>query len=505
MIESNDQTQNSKTINTTTQRRLQSLGEPHRDKLNVSARRCILVRVMDQRSHENRDQAFDEIRGLVETAGSEVVGTLLQVREKPDSATYIGKGKVEELSTMLAETKADLIVFDNYLTPSQGKQIETITNSQVVDRSEVILDIFATHARSAEAKLQVELAQLLYMRPRLTRMWTHLERITGGIGSGKGPGEKQLETDKRLLDTRISELRGKIAIVEKRREQLVADRNQHITVSLVGYTNAGKSTLMNALTGADVYVADQLFATLDTRTRKWSLPHWGAVLLSDTVGFIRDLPHHLVASFRSTLAEARHADLLLHVVDCSHHDAQRQIETVNKVLKEMNVDSNDAILVLNKVDAAKDRSLVDVLRARYPKSITVSAKQLIGIDNLQRAVCDRLADGYIETLVESVPGNGRVYAYLSEHAEVLNTEYENGSVVYQCRIPKRFCQGLMKVGATITNLNGSPIVFESEKEIWWKPSDDRTKVSQVDAQLLDNELLDEDQFDQEFSEEHLTD
>jgi len=340
------------------------LGQPQREELQVSSRKCVLVAVREPDKQLAKDRIFDEIEGLVETAGSQVVGTLSQFRDRPDPAAYIGKGKLTELKELIGATGADLIVFDNHLSPSQGKHIEETTKTQVVDRSEVILDIFATHARSYEAKLQVELAQLLYLRPRLTRMWTHLERIEGGIGSGKGPGEKQLETDRRLVDQRISELRRKIQAVEKRRELQVAARDEHMTVSLVGYTNAGKSTLMNALTGADVYVADKLFATLDTRTRKWRLPHWGDVLLSDTVGFIRDLPHHLVASFKSTLSEARHADLLLHVVDASHPDASRHIETVNQVLSEMGVDSEDPLLVLNKTDLIEDRSLLDVMRVK---------------------------------------------------------------------------------------------------------------------------------------------
>jgi GTPase len=430
----------------------------------VHSRRCVLVAVHHRDSGRDKENTFVEMHGLVETAGSEIVGTLMQVRDRPDPASYIGKGKLVELKEMIGATGADLVVFDNHLSPSQGKHIEEATNTQVVDRSEVILDIFATHARSYEAKLQVELAQLLYLRPRLTRMWTHLERIEGGIGSGKGPGEKQLETDRRLVDRRISELKRKLTSVEKRREQQVTGRNRHMTVSLVGYTNAGKSTLMNALTGAEVFVADKLFATLDTRTRKWTLPHWGDVLLSDTVGFIRDLPHHLVASFKSTLSEARHADLLLHVVDASHPQAAEQIETVNQVLDEVGVDSSSLILVLNKIDAAQDRSLVDVLRARFPEAVTVSAKERTGLEKLSRAVSEHLADGYLQARVETDAGNGRVHAYLSEHAEVTNTEYHDSRVTFECRIPKRFAFGLSKVGAEVTCLDGNPWNGDGEED-----------------------------------------
>jgi GTP-binding protein HflX len=432
-----------------------SLPEPKRNELKVQAKRVVLVGVREQRERPDKAHALDEISGLVRTAGARVVGEMVQVREAPDAATYIGKGKLSELKELIAERSADLIVFDNHLSPAQGKKLEEETGKQVVDRSEVILDIFATHARTHEARLQVELAQLLYMRPRLTRMWTHLERIEGGIGSGRGPGEKQLETDRRLVDNRIAELQRRLKDVERRRKREVANRRGHMTVSLVGYTNAGKSTLMRALTGADVYVADKLFATLDTRTRKWTIPHWGDVLLSDTVGFIKDLPHHLVASFRSTLEEARHADLLLHVVDASHPEAQQQIATVEEVLKEIGVDAVDPILVLNKIDAVEDRSFVDVLRAKFPNSVTISAAKETGLDKLSRAVAERLSDGYLEARIETSAGNGRLISFLAEHADVTNTEYTDSRVMIACRIPRRFAHELPDADATVTVLNGS--------------------------------------------------
>jgi GTP-binding protein HflX len=275
----------------------------------------------------------------------------------------------------------------------------------------------------------------------LKRMWGHLERLEGAVGS-RGPGEQQLETDRRLLDKRVSELQEKLEVVEKRRERMVAQRHSLTTVSLVGYTNAGKSTLMNALTGADVYVANQLFATLDTRTRSWRIPHWGNVLLSDTVGFIRNLPHNLVASFRSTLEEARHADLLLHVVDASHPAAEEQIKTVNEVLKEIGIDGSHAILVLNKVDAVPDRSYVDVLKAHHPVSVAVSAIERIGIDQLKRLVAEQLSGGYVEADLETSVANGRLFAYLAEHADVSRKEYHDSRVTLTCRIPRRFFQAL---------------------------------------------------------------
>ncbi|MEZ5942695.1 MAG: GTPase HflX [Planctomycetaceae bacterium] len=441
------------------------MAEPKREKLKVHSRRCVLAAVIEPGDKEHRESALDEISGLVETAGSEIVGELVQVRDRPDPATYIGSGKVDELKHLVGMTKADLIVFDNHLSPSQGKNLEELTKTQVVDRSEVILDIFATHARTYEAKLQVELAQLLYMRPRLTRMWTHLERIQGGIGSGKGPGEKQLETDRRLVDKRISELKRRLGEVEKRRKLVVEGRSSHKTVSLVGYTNAGKSTLMNALTGADVYIADKLFATLDTRTRRWVVPHWGDVLLSDTVGFIRNLPHHLVASFRSTLEEARHADLLLHVVDGSHPEAEQHIQTVNEVLDEIGVNHENTILVLNKLDAVPDRSFVDVLRAAHPNSIAISAIEGHGLPRLTREVADHLADGYLETRVSTSVADGRAYSFLVEHAEITNTEYgDENQVIYSCRLPKQYLVPLRKLGVECEVLSGNALEVDVEED-----------------------------------------
>ncbi len=426
------------------------MSEPKRDKLKVRAQRAFLVSVLDSRDQRGKERALDEIKGLIETAGAEVVGEMVQLRDHPDPATCLGSGKLSELKQAVEETEANLIVFDNHLTPSQGKAVEQETGTQVVDRSEVILDIFATHARTFESKLQVELAQLLYMRPRLTRMWTHLERIEGGIGSGKGPGEKQLETDRRLIDTRISELKRKLREVEKRREREVSGRKDMLTVSLVGYTNAGKSTLMRALTGADVYVADKLFATLDTRTRKWTLPQFGDVLLSDTVGFIRDLPHHLVASFRSTLEEARHADLLLHVVDASHPEAQRQLTTVIEVLSEIGVDCDSPLLVLNKIDAVEDRSFLDVLLARYPNAVAVSARNGTGFEALAAAVAQRVSGGYEELMLDTYQGNGKLLIFLKERGEILLEEYTDDRHRIRCRVAKLFMWALERMeGVTI--------------------------------------------------------
>ncbi len=314
-----------------------------------------------------------------------------------------------------------------------------------MDRSELILDIFASNARTAESRLQVELAQLLYYRPRLKRLWTHLERIEGGVGAGRGPGEKQLETDRRLIDKRIAELKKKLVEVAERRERDVQrrGRTEAFAVGIVGYTNAGKSTLMNALTGADVYVADKLFATLDTRTRRWDVPHWGEILLSDTVGFVRNLPHHLVASFRSTLEEARRADLLLHVVDASNPEAELQIATVYKVLDEIGIGTENLLLVLNKIDKAiaDDRTTFDILRHEHPDAVAVSSKTGEGFDKLRTAVTERLG-GYVATEIETSAGNGKLLSFLAQHGDVTDREYADNRVTLKCRLPKAIAERL---------------------------------------------------------------
>ncbi len=418
------------------------MADPKREELKVQQRRAVLAAVVPNTGPLPKDQVLDELKGLVKTAGVQVVGEMVQFRQHPHPATCFGSGKLEELDMLVKSTDAQLIVFDNNLTPAQGKNLEDHLKTVIVDRSEVILDIFATHARTYEAMLQVELAQLLYFRTRLKRMWTHLERIEGGIGTGRGPGEKQIETDRRLIDKRVSELKRKLRSVEERRERTVDQRDDETTVSLVGYTNAGKSTLMNQLTGAGVMAADRLFATLDTRTRRWEIPNWGVALLSDTVGFVRNLPHHLVASFRSTLEEARRADLLLHVVDASHPEAERQIHTVNEVLDEIGVATDNMLLVLNKVDTVEDRSLVDVLRAHHPDTVTISAAKGTGIDKLIPAVAERLGEGYVEAEIETDVGNGKLLSYLAAHGDVTDQTFTNETVTVKCRMPRRFIDSI---------------------------------------------------------------
>lgn len=437
------------------------MGDPKREELKVADQQAVLVGVFNPDDCASREDPLNELKGLVKTAGVNVVAELVQFRDTPHPAHCLGTGKLEELKLLVEASDAEMVVFDNNLTPSQGRALEQAIEKPIVDRSEVILDIFATHAQTHEAMLQVELAQLMYFRTRLKRMWTHLERITGGIGAGRGPGEKQLETDRRLIDRRISELKRRLAGVEQRRERTVSGRREQPTVSLVGYTNAGKSTLMRRLTGADVLVQDKLFATLDTRTRRWAVPGYGEALLSDTVGFVRNLPHHLVASFRSTLEEARHADLLLHVVDASNPEAEQQIQTCYQVLDEIGVDCSNVLLVLNKVDQVPDPSFIAVLRRHYEDTVTVSAATGEGIDRLSRLVAERLSGGFVTAEIETSSGNGRLFAWLNQHAEELDRTYTDDTarrVRITCRLPRRFASDIDDPDTTVIVTADQPAV-----------------------------------------------
>lgn len=366
------------------------------------------------------------------------MGELTQKRQDIQLATYIGTGKLGELHELVESVDADVVVFDNDLSPAQARNLEKSLGVKVLDRSELILDIFASRARTAESKLQVELAQLEYSLPRLKQMWTHLSRQKGGGIGLRGPGETQLESDRRLVGTRIRDLKHKLDEVLARKEREVKTRSEEHTVSLVGYTNAGKSQLMNTLTKAGVYVKNQLFSTLDTRTRQWHIRDWGRVLLSDTVGFIRDLPHHLVASFKATLSEARHAKLLLHVVDASSPQAEGHIRAVNAVLKELECDQKPTLLVLNKIDKLADRSLLTVLEAHHPRAVAVSGLKGEGVPSLEDAVMEALAEEFAEAEVITSAGNGRVLAFLNAHAEVYRQEFRDDSneVVIRCHLPK---------------------------------------------------------------------
>ena len=333
---------------------------------------------------EDRAQCLehlDELILLADTAGAQVVDQVLQARQRPDAATWIGKGKAEHLKAVAEELEAELILADDDLSPAQARNLEKLTGRPVVDRSGLILDIFARRARTREARTQVELAQLRYLLPRLTRAWSHLERQRGGIGL-RGPGETQLETDRRLVRTRIRQLEEELERIDRQRDTRRQGRGDFFQVALVGYTNVGKSTLLRSLTGAEVLVEDRLFATLDATVRRLALPDGGEALLTDTVGFIRKLPHHLVASFRSTLREATEADLLLHVIDLSHPGMEAQVRAVREVLQELGAGETPVLHVLNKVDRVEDPQAMQAALAAHEPAVLVSAAQGLRLEHL---------------------------------------------------------------------------------------------------------------------------
>lgn len=344
--------------------------------------RAIVVSVVKKGGDRIQAMEYlDELAFLAETAGADVIAKVYQERVRPDRATMIGKGKVAEIQEMIEQDDIQSVIFDDDLTPMQVRNLEQEWKIKVLDRSGIILDIFASRARSMEAKTQVELAQLQYLMPRLTRMWTHLSKQFGGIGT-KGPGETQIETDRRLIRDRITKLKEKLRDIDVQRKQQRKGRDHMPRFALVGYTNAGKSTLMNMMTGANAYVEDKLFATLDTTVRQCELPNGQLMLLSDTVGFIRKLPTHLVASFRSTLAEAAEADALIHLVDCTHPSFKEHIQVVRDTLASLDIQDKTTLLVFNKIDQLQDTGFVRDLQVEFPGCICISAYKGLNIVTL---------------------------------------------------------------------------------------------------------------------------
>ena len=411
-------------------------------KKTVFAERALLVGTVDPGTDLRHADPLEELARLAETAGAHVVEQLLQKRERPDARTYVGSGKAQEIAAIVREHSLHCVIFDNELSPAQVQNLEKDVKVKVIDRTELILDIFATHARTYQAKLQVELAQLEYALPRISRLGAHItseQQAGGGAGIGmRGPGEKQLESDRRLAKKRVTALRRELKDIEERKRREVSARSlENTTVSLVGYTNAGKSTLMNALTQAGVLVEDRLFSTLDTRTRLWSLGGGVKVLLSDTVGFIRDLPHGLVASFHATLEEAAQADLLLHVVDASSPQAEEQITAVRDVLKEMKCDQKPTLLVFNKVDRFRDAVEREIILKRHPEAIALSAKSGDGLDALKRRATEMLTAKLIDVDVEIPLGEGKLLAELTTWSVETSRAYVDGHVRLSLRVPER--------------------------------------------------------------------
>ena len=385
------------------------------------AERCIVVGViLPHATRQQGERNLDELERLVSTAGATTSARLIQERATPDVRTYLGRGKVDELLEMCERCDANLVVFDDTLSPAQARNLEKVLERNVLDRTELILDIFARHARSREAKLQVELAQLEYMRPRLRRLWDHLSRQDGGIGT-RGPGETQLEVDRRRVGEKIAQLRRAL----RERERVAAtqrkSRKREFRAALVGYTNAGKSSLMNALAGADLTVENQLFSTLDATTRRMSLSGGAHVLLTDTVGFIRKLPHNLVASFRTTLSEVVEADLLLHVVDITSGALAAHIDTVHEVLGEITDQPRDTFMVFNKMDALADEALVNMMLRHHPRALFVSARTGAGLSELREAVLAHFRARTVDVVLE----------VLQRASDVLSFCYREGQVQTQ--------------------------------------------------------------------------
>ena len=383
------------------------------------------------------DEHLEELERLADTAGAEVVGTLIQRLDSPNPALYIGRGKAEQLRLLADQTDASLVIFDENLSPAQGSALEKALGRRVMDRTELILDIFALRARTAEAHLQVELAQLQYMRSRLKRMWTHLSRIQGGIGM-RGPGETQLETDRRMMDRRITRLRQELEHIARSRDTRRSGRSSEFRVALVGYTNAGKSSILKALSGADLFVEDRLFATLDSATRAVDLEAGYRALVTDTVGFIRKLPHHLVASFRATLEEAREADLLVHVVDASAVGWDHQVEAVQEVLVDLEIPDAGTLMVFNKTDQlthAEEESLRGRVGVEWPENAFTSVVEADGLEPLKREILSRLRQLRPMVLVEIPVTDGKMLAEAYQGAEVIERNDRDMLVVLRARVP----------------------------------------------------------------------
>jgi GTPase len=384
------------------------------------------------------DEHLEELGHLTDTAGADVLGTLSQRLDSPHPKFYLGQGKANELGEEVRAKGATLIVFDEELSPAQGKNLEELTGTRVMDRAELILDIFATRARTAEAKLQVELAQLQYLLPRLTRMWAHLSRVRGGIGM-RGPGETQLETDRRMIRQKIDRLKDDLARVERQRATQRRSREDVFQAALVGYTNAGKSSVLRNLSGSDVFVEDRLFATLDATTRSVDLDEGFTALVTDTVGFIRKLPHHLVASFRATLEESAEADLLLHVIDVSHPSWEEQKQVVDEVLTDLGVRDRPTLLVFNKVDRlthAEEESFRQRVRGFFDEdSVFVSTVVDGALEPLRDALRDRVRDRLSEVRIDLPASQGAMLAEIYREGEVLEREDDGATIHLRVRLP----------------------------------------------------------------------
>jgi len=384
----------------------------------------------------NIDDSIGELAHLTETAGAAVVATVIQKKGKPDPAYYVGEGKAREIEMVRSATEANLVIFDDELTPAQQRNLEEIIEGRIIDRTELILDIFAQRAATSEGKLQVELAQLNYMLPRLAGRGTEMSRLGGGIGT-RGPGETKLEADRRTIRNRISSITRELETVRQRRTvQRQKRRDADLPlVALVGYTNAGKSSLLNTLTGAEVPVEDKLFATLDPTTRRYTLPDGQALLLTDTVGFIQKLPHHLIMAFRATMEEVVDADMLLHVVDASHPQAVEHCEAVFDVLREIDAADHPVITVLNKSDLPESGPMIERLHHAYPKSVAVSAVTGDGLDDLAEMISEELSSWRVR-IEELVPYGDPVLGLIRARGRIISEVYREDGVAIVAEVDR---------------------------------------------------------------------
>jgi GTP-binding protein HflX len=387
--------------------------------------------------------SMEELAELANSAGAQVVNTVTQKLQKPTAPYYIGKGKAELIKESFKDQHVTSVIFDDELSPAQGRNLENLLSRKVLDRTQLILDIFAQRARSREGRLQIELAQLQYLLPRLTRMWTHLSRQTGGIGT-RGPGETQLEVDRRRVQERIARLERELEGVRRVRSVQRQGRSRHQwpVAAVVGYTNAGKSTLLNLLTGADVVAENKLFATLDPTTRSLTLPNRQRVLLTDTVGFLRKLPHTLIESFKATLEEVSEADLLIHVVDLSHPRVDEHIEAVDTVVKQLNAFGKQTLMVFNKVDVLENSEAIDVYVKRFPGSVAISARTGLGVSGLVQALQDQLGAWRLRSQFRVPLSEAGLIAEIHRVGHVLELRYEGEFAVIVAHTPPQLQQRL---------------------------------------------------------------
>jgi GTP-binding protein HflX len=392
--------------------------------------------------------SLDELRELANSAGAEVVDTVTQKLQKPTAPYYIGRGKAESIKESCQDQQVTSVIFDDELSPAQGRNLENLFARKVLDRTQLILDIFAQRARSREGRLQIELAQLQYLLPRLTRMWHHLSRQTGGIGT-RGPGETQLEVDRRRVQERIARLERELESVRKTRaiQRQGRKRHQWPVASVVGYTNAGKSTLLNLLTGADVVAADKLFATLDPTTRSFALPNKQRVLLTDTVGFLRKLPHTLIESFKATLEEVSEADLLIHIADLSHPRVDEQMEAVDRVIKELDAYGKQTLIVFNKIDNLPNREVVDSYLKRFSGSVAISARTGEGVNKLVEALEGALSSWRLRSRFRIPANESALIAEIHRVGHVLELRYEGSEALIVAHVPPDLAQKLERYAA----------------------------------------------------------